>query len=110
MKLYLSGPISNNPDFKAAFMEAETTLRGAGYDVINPVRLNHSGASEHEDFMRTDIRALCSSDVEGVALLPLTAHSRGAITELMVAESIGIPVLVIEQWVKASDKGKGEVY
>lgn len=107
MKLYLSGPISNNPGFKTAFMEAETALRGVGYEVVNPLKLDHTGAAEHGDFMRADIRALCSPDVGGLALLPLTRHSRGTITELMVAESIGIPALIVEQWVKAS--GKGEV-
>lgn len=39
MKIYLSGPITNNPNYQAQFAEAADRVRALGHEPINPVNL-----------------------------------------------------------------------
>ena len=39
MRIYLSGPITNNPNYQAQFAEAADRVRALGHEPINPVNL-----------------------------------------------------------------------
>ncbi len=40
LRVYISGAISNNPNFKLQFELAEASLRSQGFEVINPAKMN----------------------------------------------------------------------
>lgn len=39
MKIYISGAITNNPNYEKQFMEAEQAIREKGHEPVNPVHL-----------------------------------------------------------------------
>lgn len=39
MRIYISGPISGNPDFAEQFAKAAETIKARGYEYINPAEL-----------------------------------------------------------------------
>lgn len=43
MRVYISGPISNEPDYKAKFAKAEAELKEQGFEVINPAKFDGLG-------------------------------------------------------------------
>lgn len=93
MRWYISGPMSNMPEFNfPAFHAAAATLRAEGLDVLNPAELDEAddvppGGRPWEDYLRRDIRALM--DCRGIALLPGWEKSRGACLEAHVAQALG---------------------
>ena len=42
MRIYISGKITGQKDFKQRFSEAEQMLTEKGYEVVNPVSLPHN--------------------------------------------------------------------
>lgn len=40
MKVCISGPITGVPDYMRMFEQAENKLKGAGWEVINPAKVN----------------------------------------------------------------------
>ena len=67
MHIYISGPISDDPESEQKFQEAEDYLRSIGFKVVNPHKLDHEKNVKWEDFMRTDIKALV--DCEQIYML-----------------------------------------
>ncbi len=104
MKLYLSGPIASEPDYRKLFELAAQTLRNLGHEPVNPVDVpaDHAGpcgygypagqGSPHTSacYMRGDLRALL--DCEGIVLLRGWEGSVGARTELLMARACGMRV------------------
>lgn len=101
MKIYLSGPITNMPNYNAeAFAEAETALHTLGINAINPIRLSDrvfstfraiSKEPTRHDFMKVDIIELCQCD--GILMLDGWTKSWGAKWERIIAKHIiDIPV------------------
>lgn len=91
MKIYLAGRISNEPNYFTKFMEAAHELRLCGYDVINPVEINHGQTPSPATWslcMRNDVRAMLTC--EAICLLPDWVHSKGAKFEQMVATELGM--------------------
>lgn len=92
MRIYVSGPISDMPEFNApAFDKAALQLRGAGFDVVNPSELDdgeHHQTWEH--YMKRDIALLVYCD--RVDVLPGWEHSRGATLECLIATMLELPV------------------
>ena len=79
--LYLSGAISNNPNYKREFEAARKDLIDAGYTVISPL----------------DICDDC------VAFIPSGYKSDGMALELYIAERLGMPVRTVENWIKEGE-------
>lgn len=108
MKVYISGPITGIPNSnREAFSEAEETLRRAGYEPVNPQKVDHThegpcrGADvpdvahrpeppEHRYgcYLKADILALM--DCDAIVFLEGWQFSRGARTEGSVAGALGI--------------------
>lgn len=101
MKLYIAGPMTGYELFNyPAFRAAETELRAAGYDALNPVdaeQHNITGKPQTWDwYMRHALRMVV--DADGVALLDGWEHSRGAQLEHHVACALRMPVKPIAGW------------
>ena len=55
MKVYIAGPIQNNPDYMSKFYLTERLLWALGYDTFNPARLS---------VQREHAHILCSNPVK----------------------------------------------
>ena len=83
MTVYISGGITDVPDFKERFKKAERHLRGLGFNVINPAGLQDNvtiGDFTHYDYMNFCIGLLELSDC--VYFLDNWEQSDGAKTEM----------------------------
>lgn len=92
--IYLSGPMTGRvDDNKPAFNAAAERLRSMGFQVINP-----AAAAEQpswEEYMRADIGFLVT-ECYGLVYLPGWEESRGALTEVYIANALHMPTVAID--------------
>ena len=79
MKIYISGAITSNPNYKEDFERAEKKLKADGYEVINPTMVELPTSCTHADYMKVDFALLDLSD--GIYLLSNYEQSKGACME-----------------------------
>lgn len=114
--VYLSGPITNAKDLNVQqFKHFERKFLELGYQVINPHNItdNHKELT-WEEYMRNDFSAILSSDI--LVVLPDWSSSKGAVAEILFAQTIGLLVIHAEDEspfeyvmeVKATRKSKEE--
>lgn len=84
MKVYISGKISGDPEYKAKFERAKSELQGVGGVVLNPAELPE-GLSQ-EDYMRINFAMIDAADA--VLFLPDWTESAGARLEHAYCEYI----------------------
>ena len=85
--VYLSGPMTGNPDYVAFFTKYEKELQAKGYAVFNPAKLDgHNPPPWHECLIR-DLGYVLLCDY--VALLPGWEDSRGSLIEALFALKLG---------------------
>ncbi len=100
MKVYLAGPMRGIPQYNfPAFFAAEARWKAAGWEVVNPARLDHEIDGSRldwpvEHYMARDLPELIGSDA--IAMLPGWESSEGANKELAVARWTGKQVLDAE--------------
>ncbi len=100
MRIYISGPMSGQPDHgHPAFHAAAAELRAAGYKVANPAEEQPvvEGKEWHE-YLRADLKLLV--DCDAVALLPGWRASKGSVLEDQVARALGMRSWIIERWLE----------
>ena len=97
MKLYLSGKITGDPDYKKKFREARFQLEAAGYEVLDPTNFDLPEDVSWEEAMRFDLRKMLCCDA--VAVLPDWQDSKGAIIETRLARELGIKVKLVQAWI-----------
>lgn len=85
-KIYISGPITKDPDYKKHFEYAECVLSMAGLIPVNPARNHLEGNPTWKDFMIVDIKQLVECD--GVYMLKGWRKSKGARLERLIAKSL----------------------
>jgi len=90
--VYISGSISDNPNYKEQFAQAEKELKRLGYEVCNPASVFVEGWS-WKQYMIRDIKWLMDCDY--IFRLEGWKKSKGAILENQIAEALGIKVLEI---------------
>lgn len=84
MRIYLSGPISNNPNHIADFESAEEDLKHQGHEVINPVLLGYAYPNlTYAEYMKIDLALLEMCDA--IHMLDGWEDSTGAKLEFHVA-------------------------
>lgn len=88
MKIYISGKITDNPDYREQFSAASSRLRAQGHTVFNPAH-NPTGLTRL-DYMRIDLPMLLSADA--IYLLKGWEDSPGAQMERQLAEYVGLEV------------------
>lgn len=82
--VYLSGPITDNPDYQADFARAEQTLIDLGFKVMNPAKLDKKGSKPvWEECIIRDLGYVLLCDA--LALLPGWENSASSRIELMFA-------------------------
>lgn len=77
MRVYLSGPISNNPTYIEDFYGTEELLIKQGLEVINPVKVSDAfGGLSYEEYIKLDLILLEMCDA--IFMLDGWQGSRGA--------------------------------
>lgn len=98
-KVYISGPITNNPNYELQFLAREEKLRELGYAVCNPVTLGNNLQKRihrqptYSEYMKNCIEAELTCDL--ISFLEGSETSAGSMLEKNVAEACGIPTLKI---------------
>ena len=95
-RLYLSGPITKDPEYKRKFDSAREQLEAKGYDVVNPAELTKmiGGSFTYNEIMDIDLDILSRCDV--LVQLPSWEESRGANIEYGYAKAQGLIILSLE--------------
>ena len=91
MKIYLSGAITNNTNYKEDFEIAEKQLKYDGYEVINPAMVELPPSCTHADYMKVDFALLDLAD--GIYMLSNYEQSKGACMEYGYALAKGKTIL-----------------
>lgn len=111
--VYISGPITADPNHRERFKNAEESLTQAGYKAINPVELvkgkipeNLSAAETWRRAMEIDLDALRHSDA--VVILDKNGlESTGMDIETHLATRLNIPLVTLDHilsWKKEQEK------
>lgn len=110
MKVYIAGPIAGKENGnREMFAKAAELLQSRGHETINPhdIPANHDGpciggpasvedhTHQYGCYLRDDLMVMMFCD--GVAALPGWELSTGASTEVHVAQSLGIPVIWMDE-------------
>lgn len=91
LKCYISGKITGIDNYEQLFSDAEKYLLSKGYEVINPVKLNHNNDKSWESYMKDDLKALL--DCDAIYMLKNWHSSKGAIIEKTLAYQLGIQII-----------------
>lgn len=91
-KIYISGKITGLEEHEAfqMFDEVDTELTIKGFEVVNPMTIEHNHDKSWLNYMKTDIKALMECDA--IYMLPNWTTSRGAKIERQLAIDLGMKV------------------
>ena len=89
MIIYISGGITNNPNYEEDFRKGEEWLKLNDFTPINPCKLNYAlpKTLTYEQLMQIDYALIDIS--EAIFMLKGWQKSKGACAELAYAKSIG---------------------
>ena len=91
MKVYIAGAITNNPNYKEQFAEAEKALIAEGHAVVNPVK---NLGFDYKDYIDMGLCELMHC--EAIYMLQGFQKSRGAMLELTYASTVDMKIFYAE--------------
>lgn len=93
MKIYISGRISGMRLITAEiiFEFYELFLKDLGYNVVNPIKINHNHDLKWRSYMKKDIKYMM--DCDAVFLLKNWKYSKGARIERRLAKNLNYTIL-----------------
>jgi len=93
-KIYISGPITGQEDTaEARFENSEKLLLEYGWDVVNPMKLNHDNHDKSwESFMKVDLKAMMECDA--IYMMREWQGSKGAIMERDIAKKLKMKIIM----------------
>lgn len=99
-RVYISGGITNVPDYKDKFEDAESKLKALGYSVINPARVNDMLPTDltYDEYMKLDYTMLDLCDA--IYLIPGWNNSQGSKLELKRALEYNYRIMTIDDLVE----------
>lgn len=89
MKIYISGKITGDPDYKIKFKAAEQFVKNAGFEVINPCSGKPDGMP-WEWYMKHDLRQMLECDA--LYVLDDWHDSTGASLEVSLASELKMKI------------------
>lgn len=98
MRVYLSGPITDNKNYHLDFLKAENRVTSIfkGADVINPMWLkNMLPNGKHEEYMEICLQLVGMVDM--MVMLPGWEKSKGSTIERSLAKEIGISIIELSE-------------
>lgn len=91
MRTYISGPITNNSNYKDQFQAAARMLRKQGLSVFDPTERGIVQGWKWADYMRRDISALMTC--RAIYMLKGWRKSKGARLERWIAKKLGYLII-----------------
>ena len=95
MRYYISGKITEQPNFKDYFEKAEKKLYSKGHTVINPCKVEFDGLG-YGEYLQIDMLLITFCDA--IYMLKNWKTSKGAKAELRYAEALGKKVYFEEDY------------
>jgi len=91
-KIYISGKITGLvfEDAFKNFEKAEKKWIEEGYEVVNPMTIDHNHDKSWENYMRIDLKAMLECD--SIFMLKGWETSRGAVIEHNLAKDLGFKI------------------
>lgn len=96
MKIYLSGPITDDSAYRSKFDAADDQLRAVGHEVYNPAAMGDEfgdGPDAWGRYLARDLQCILTAGIDAVAVLEGWQESRGARLEVHAADAAGILIL-----------------
>ena len=91
MRVYISGPITHDKNYKKKFEYAEALLKIYGIEeVFNPAKVNLPDNTTWEEYMKHDLNELLKCD--GIYMLKGWRRSKGARLEYKIAKALGLKI------------------
>lgn len=92
MRVYISGGISEVPDYTERFEKAEKYIKAAGLDPLNPAKLckDLPKSFRHDEYMKVCLSALKCCD--GIYMLNGWEKSKGAMDEFLTAVKLKMKI------------------
>lgn len=92
MRVYISGAITNNPEYVEQFDAAEKAVVAEGHEVVNPAKINMPlpESTTHEEFMHVSFALMDLCDT--IYMLKSWTNSKGAHMELEYALRHRMPI------------------
>lgn len=91
LRIYISGSIALDPDYRAHFARAEEKLRRQRLHVFNPAKNEADPDKTWTDCMKHDIRQLLTCSA--IYLLKGWRKSKGARLEYRIAKALGLIIM-----------------
>lgn len=97
MKIYISGAITNNPNYLSDFNNAQKMLKSKypEAEIVNPIYIDHKPLSSWVDYMKADIKAMLECDT--IYILNSWKRSKGATLEYIIAKHLDFKLMFEEE-------------